>query len=51
VLNGKQSSSSFPGTWFETGALPTTQRDRGPVEELFYGYSMVCCLPDGMSHG
>ncbi len=25
--------------------------DAGPVEELLYGYSIVCCLPDGMSHG
>ncbi len=23
----------------------------GPVEELLYGYSILCCLPDGMSHG
>lgn len=22
----------------------------GPVEELLYGFSIVCCLPDGMSH-
>jgi SAM-dependent methyltransferase len=25
--------------------------DAGPVEELLYGYSILCCLPDGMSHG
>ena len=25
--------------------------DAGPVEELLYGYSLVCCLPDGLSHG
>ena len=24
--------------------------DAGPVEELLYGYSILCCLPDGMSH-
>lgn len=24
--------------------------DAGPIEELLYGYSLVCCLPDGMSH-
>ena len=24
--------------------------DAGPVEQLLYGYSIVCCLPDGMSH-
>ena len=24
--------------------------DAGPVEELLYGYSLLCCLPDGMSH-
>ncbi len=29
----------------------TFRPDAGPVEELFYGYSIVCCLPDGMSHG
>ena len=23
----------------------------GPVEELLYGYSVLCCLPDGLSHG
>ena len=23
----------------------------GPVEELLYGYSILCCLPEGMSHG
>lgn len=23
----------------------------GAVEELLYGYSIVCCLPDSMSHG
>ncbi|NCT89874.1 methyltransferase domain-containing protein [Cellulomonas sp. APG4] len=21
-----------------------------PVERLFYGYSLICCLPDGLSH-
>ncbi len=24
--------------------------DAGPVEQLLYGYSIVCCLPDCMSH-
>ncbi|GGG09787.1 SAM-dependent methyltransferase [Rhodococcoides trifolii] len=24
--------------------------DAGPVEELLYGYSILCCLPDGKSH-
>jgi ubiquinone/menaquinone biosynthesis C-methylase UbiE len=24
--------------------------DAGPIEEILYGYSIVCCLPDGMSH-
>lgn len=24
--------------------------DAGPVEQLLYGYSVLCCLPDGMSH-
>lgn len=23
----------------------------GPVEEVLYGFSLLCCLPDGMSHG
>lgn len=23
----------------------------GSVEELLYGYSLLCCLPDGLSHG
>ena len=25
--------------------------EAGPVEELLYGYSLLCCLPDGLSHG
>lgn len=29
----------------------TFDPDAGPVEELLYGYSVLCCLPDGMSHG
>jgi ubiquinone/menaquinone biosynthesis C-methylase UbiE len=29
----------------------TFSPDAGPVEQLLYGYSIVCCLPDGMSHG
>lgn len=24
--------------------------DAGAVEEMLYGYSLLCCLPDGMSH-
>lgn len=24
--------------------------ESGPVEQLLYGYSVLCCLPDGMSH-
>lgn len=22
----------------------------GPAERMFYGYSLICCLPDGLSH-
>lgn len=25
--------------------------DAGPIEQLLYGYSITCCLPDGLSHG
>ena len=28
----------------------TFDPDAGALEELLYGYSIVCCLPDGMSH-
>lgn len=28
----------------------TFSPDAGPVEQLLYGYSLVCCLPDGRSH-
>ena len=29
----------------------TFSPDAGPVEQMLYGYSIVCCLPDSMSHG
>jgi hypothetical protein len=30
---------------------PASGNYSGPTCALFYDYSMVCCLPDGMSHG
>jgi SAM-dependent methyltransferase len=29
----------------------TFSPDAGPVEQLLYGFSITCCLPDGMSDG